>query len=1065
MSKSSQASSRQVAPWSFAIFCIFSWISFWSIHRFETTISLEIVIPRIWHIYFGCELLSKQEYDILFQFEHKNHHSDYNTRSISLPIRLPLLLLYNNLVLPVVCMDFVCCGLYIVYRSQHSYDPCVRYIPSRAQTIFPYKLPPNHHGHQHYRIGEAANPGPDNDIEFRITLANPTTVFRREEAIADLQSHLIGLAETSATQKVQYQVQKRMKQLGYDCNWSLPVDNHRPGLTGDESTRGQASGVALMSQLPMQPHRLQLAEPKLTDTRLHFSFVQFGATQILIGFFYGFSNNNLDAKKDTDKLLASAAEIMIGHHGPSILLGDFNHDLHTLGAADTLFNAGFVDILTIHRHICQDDMPCTYRGQSTRDLMTFSAELAGLVSSIRIQTDSEFPGHSPVHVSIRLPSGGLTKQMWRIPKDWTELKPNPTLFQQAYEKLGPITLGEDVATNIEQWSLRVEIAVDRALKLQHQQSPEFQPNNGLPKAYRGKGTPPKIQAKKFVAFTPKARPCDFDPQVEVRSVATTQVIRQLRRIQSIIYRFRKLDTYTDIRETTWIELQNEWKAIIKAKGFHQPFSSWVCNILGWMFFPCALPNIDILLVLEEAVRSYAEILIQQDHKTHLTRSYVNQQLDHQNNHDRQAYAAIREPPNQHITSLRTQRTIGAKVLECDEFDVVVALTAPYALPPGFQVHIRTHPYTLLRQEDDIIFRTKEIPTEHPEFDIDEQIDLQITYDGMQPQDIHAALSQYWEPIWQRDTVEEATDWHQWEQFHRQLQTYELPQLCEHIELNCEQTWQKVISQLNAASAPGADGWYFSEIKALPLQAVRDLTQIFVHPSFTGFPPSLMKARIVALPKKQQVIEATHTRPITVLPSLYRLWTAAIAHIALEKSSNVLPTSIIGFVKKRSSLKSMYHLAFLLEQAHTTGSNLAGLTLDLSKCFNRFPRVPICLILQQMGIPQPILQSWLHSLNHTTKYFDHRGWISPPVESTTGVAEGDSFSILAMIGVTVYWHQQIHEPGLNIMAYADNLSWHSEDFQQHNSENHNRILPITSYPYRLEQDLGLDCSQGQSSTVD
>ena len=54
-----------------------------------------------------------------------------------------------------------------------------------------------------------------------------------------------------------------MKQFGYDCQWSLPVDNHRPGLTGDISTRGQAAGVALMSHLPIRPYRSPLAEAQI----------------------------------------------------------------------------------------------------------------------------------------------------------------------------------------------------------------------------------------------------------------------------------------------------------------------------------------------------------------------------------------------------------------------------------------------------------------------------------------------------------------------------------------------------------------------------------------------------------------------------------------------------------------------------------------------------------------------------------------------------------------------------------------------------------------------------------
>ena len=127
----------------------------------------------------------------------------------------------------------------------------------------------------------------------------------------------------------------------------------------------------------------------------------------------------------------------------------------------------------------------------------------------------------------------------------------------------------------------------------------------------------------------------------------------------------------------------------------------------------------------------------------------------------------------------------------------------------------------------------------------------------------------------------------------------------------------------------------------------------------------MKARVVPLPKKYDTDTANHTRPITVLPTLYRLWSAVMAHQLVQSLTAVLPQGMIGFVKGRSGHTGMYQLAWQIEQAHYPGSPLSGLTLDLTKAFNQFPRVPV-MILQSMGIPEPILQNWIFSLNQMEK---------------------------------------------------------------------------------------------------
>ena len=127
---------------------------------------------------------------------------------------------------------------------------------------------------------------------------------------------------------------------------------------------------------------------------------------------------------------------------------------------------------------------------------------------------------------------------------------------------------------------------------------------------------------------------------------------------------------------------------------------------------------------------------------------------------------------------------------------------------------------------------------------------------------------------------------------------------------------------------------------------------------------------------------------------------------------------------------MYDLSSDIEVAHQQGTSLGGLTLDLTKAFNQFPRKFVEIILRKMGVPQTILHQWMCSLPNIRRHFDHRGWISEGHKSTTGVAEGDAASIIAMLGVASFWIGHLEQTGANIKVYADNLSWSAASFVTH-----------------------------------
>lgn len=877
------------------------------------------------------------------------------------------------------------------------------------------------------RIGEAKNPGPkQKDKEyFRLALINPTALHHRQQDLLQLNADTIALSETSATAKVQYETIQTLRKYNHTCLFSAPVDNQKQRLDGDLSLRGQAAGTAIISRIPMRNYRQSDEITATLRTRLQYAFVQMGATTILLCVVYGFQQNQQQSRNNTDSLMQEAANVITNHPGPSILLGDVNHDLETLDSWKIFQDAGFRSSKDIYRHLYSSPMPPIYMESTTRDLGIFSPELAPFIQQITIDKTSVFPGHHPVLFDLLLEPGGITKTIWKVPKDWTTLGVNKAILEDTYTNMEELNIIGDFEQDVKSWSIKVESAVDQTLQIQHAIDSR-QTFSRLPQAFKGRCLPIQCKKQRFRAFAPKARHGDFEPEDEVRCVQSTQILRQVRRLESIRRRVKKLQNIDDIWEKTTTELHTEWQAITKAKGFGHSFAQWVCQELGWHFFPRYVPSIETIIFLENVVKDLFNEKLSEDKKNSQHCKTYSRFLDHTMGYDRETYKSIKEPPKQFIKGLQIKQSWTVELFRVlNDNSVQVEVTSPHDLNTD-EVVTCLNKESVVKdiQHQKIVLFFHEPPEDWPSvFQIDRQ-----KY-GMEPKDIHLALRNYWEPIWNKDQQQFENN-EVLTAFQQKVDALNIPKVCDNFRLDNVEDWKHTIRKLNRHSAPGPDGWHNTELKMLPDQAIAELVKIFSHPSFRGYPEGMMTARVVSLPKIDDPIQASQTRPITILPSLFRLWTATFSRLVLRAADHTMPPEITGFIKGRGGTDSMYSLARDIEEAHRSKSGLSGLTLDLTKAFNQFPRSKTSVLMKAMGIPPAIVDNWFASLGNIRRYFDHRGWVSSGIASNTGVAEGDSASIIAMIAISTYWVMSLRFTGASMKAYADNLSWASPSFTAH-----------------------------------
>lgn len=311
-----------------------------------------------------------------------------------------------------------------------------------------------------------------------------------------------------------------------------------------------------------------------------------------------------------------------------------------------------------------------------------------------------------------------------------------------------------------------------------------------------------------------------------------------------------------------------------------------------------------------------------------------------------------------------------------------------------------------------------------ELPIPEHSDLQVCVPTTDTQEVADTLNGYWSQFWTWD--DEPTTW---DDFSSLLhQTPALPEM--DVTLTFAE-WKQAIQHLKVNTARGICGWYAQELRDLPDQALDDLLRLFSS-QLSSMPAHLMTARTIPLGKTKEPDQAHLTRPITILSLLYRLWGRATTTKILQYwSASFLPQ--VGFLPGRSLANAMIAFQNRLEQAHM-GANVSygGLTLDLIKAFNFIGREPAAEAMMHYGVPSDWVQFWYASITDMHRVWEINGSLSSPFHPTTGCPEGDTWSVVAMLALSIVWVHMLsqRESPVASLCYADNLGWSASDTQAH-----------------------------------
>eukprot|EP00438_Fugacium_kawagutii_P001920 Skav200029 [mRNA] locus=scaffold225:185947:189255:- [translate_table: standard] len=234
-------------------------------------------------------------------------------------------------------------------------------------------------------------------------------------------------------------------------------------------------------------------------------------------------------------------------------------------------------------------------------------------------------------------------------------------------------------------------------------------------------------------------------------------------------------------------------------------------------------------------------------------------------------------------------------------------------------------------------------------------------------------------------------------------------------------WRQALRECKTHSAPGLDGFSIAELRMLPDTLLVEILNIIS--SQTSFPSETMLAKTVPFPKKGQFTPPS-SRPITILATLYRVWAKTCCAKVSQHFAQIMPPQITGMLPTKGAFEASYTMQSTLEQARRTKRHIAGLTLDLRKCFNLINRNKIIKLMQVFGVAPKALNLWAQSLTSLQRVWVLDAFVSEPTKSSSGCPEGDPWSVMAMLVIAGSWVFLLTgtNPLLDAAAYADNWSW-------------------------------------------
>ena len=846
------------------------------------------------------------------------------------------------------------------------------------------------------RIGEATNPGPTFDDErsdeFCLLSFNPTQILGKEADIVKWPLGIWGGSETSHTERAMTLTRNSLKRAGVSSVWSpnVPAMENIPG-----SLRGTASGTVLLSRLPIQPYPAFCSNEDLMSTSRFVDATVQLSTEVaaycacLYGPVRGGSFANPEALFHA--LFSEAACRADCFKGPASIVGDFNIEIEDDPVWKWLRSRGWHDCAVLAESRFGWTPEPTSSGSTRRSFILVNGTLAEHLTLCRTFKPFLFNCHPILKAHFRWQTTLMPQIHWQLPTTTDGFIFDPGLMQ------------EHAACYINKHlhhfdSAQIEGDTEHMLKHSCLACEEVLANSAvnvcgnlvrLLPTFRGKCRKALSVVRKPAA--PRlhlGREGDIHFPISQPCNTLRRWIKQLRRLRSFQSQYRAWVVRPCTR--AWMQLEDLWKAIYEAKGFPGGFCWWAFDVLH-LFLPWSCPNDSNVNEIAVALRGVVDLKVKEANATRYKTRRTKLLADIANG-GRQAFQTVKDlavPPVEFVAFQLQIPVARQRWCKCGNSSIILE-AVPDKFDDNLPIIFQGQQSLILRREGCTLFLQTPVVCKAGMPLV--AIQRVLTAQNSQMQEM---ISASWGELWNREPPNDSRA--NWQDAIQTLECLPDVQAFSPTQFTDER-WDNMLKRVPKRSARGADAFTPAELKILPPDLKAWLFRMFDTIELTGqWPSRLTSAKVVMLSKGDSpATSPLDCRPITILSRLYRCWAKLRSEEVISQLVSVVHSGVSGAASGLSADMVIARTLIVVDEATEDGCEVFGLVVDLVKCFNRIPRIPLLVALMLMGIPVAYLRALEGMLDDVARYAELSHQIGQPIRSTCGFPRAVRSALLSCL---------------------------------------------------------------------
>ena len=784
------------------------------------------------------------------------------------------------------------------------------------------------------RIGEAQNPGP----ELHVGVMNPSGIMHKSNLLSQLPTPAIwGISETHLSSRgipmFRRELQHQAPALHFVPGYPVPLKGQGLHCTG-----GRSFGVGVVTSEPCRNLPSAIPPEVIQSARVQVFASLWGEQWISGGLVYGFaeSANTNAVKAQTDELLNHVfVRIAEQSTGKRFIGGDFNQSVLGLATARKLLERGWIEIQDHAQQHWQQAPVATSRSGNRIDHLWISPELQPHLQSVSVQ-EVGFADHFAVIGKFASWQNEPRQPIWKQPAPipWQEIR---SALQTTSTTLDQWCHVPDMSkTSTVQQANHQYLSLCESLEATVQRTRHACSQTPLPPSMLGRA------ATFDVTWKPKqrsplkiSRAGDHTPEFFGDSYIYTCFFKQLRRLQHL----DRAVNCDQPSENMLAHAQPLWRAICNAKGFRPSFATWTTlHLQPSLDFAVDANELPAPRSVGQLHQSFLAFIRKQEHQLIATRKA--QAKERRKTNPNLVYSDIRAPNALPVQVLLSSST--GVVKELDDEEHAIVLEAPLAVNESKPLCTKAEAHSVIHVEDDKIWLDGEtLPPLGT-------VVWQASFTGTLP-DLFDAFGREWNKRWGRHNDVDESRWQPIVDFAQQvIQPIDMP----FPPITVEDV-DRVITPQKQRSATGPDGLAMKDIAFAPARWKQGLVQLFNNvEAGQRWPTQMLQGHVTAVEKVEAATLINQFRPICVPDHLY------------------------GSIPKKSAEDMIVALQLGIEASYAFQVPLSGAVIDLVKCFNTLPRIPLLAIGKLLGMPQGLVSAWSSSLLHLQRRFKVRGSIGP-----------------------------------------------------------------------------------------